>query len=323
MDNQKLIEKQKWFVNLRLGMFIHFNSATFQFNDSDIIDWEYDSENGGEPRRYPFDPKDFNPENLDCSQWAEAASLLGAKFAALTAKHHEGFCLWPTATTEYCVRNAKIKTDVVGEYFKAFRAKGILPGLYFSMLDLTRGIGRKGCTGDDVEYTKNQLTELLTCYGEIPFIIIDGWQAFWGGPPYSDMPYEEIDSHIKSIQPDCMLLNISCENNLDHTEVVFYENAAGQDVEDSFVGPGAGCNKLTDTWFWRKTDPAAELKSARWAVDKIEEMNSRNVTFILNLSPSPSGRADDNLMQRFAEIGRLYRRPADLKHIPDGWIKRN
>lgn len=321
MDNLRLIEKQKWFVNLRLGMFIHYNSATYQFNDSEIIDWEYDHENGDEPRRYPFDPKDFNPTNLDCSQWAEAASRLGAKFVALTAKHHEGFCLWPTATTEHCVRNATAKIDVVGEYFKAFSEKGIIAGLYFSMLDLTRGISRKGCTKADVEYTKAQLTELLTNYGEIPFIIFDGWQAFWGGPSYEAMPYEEIDAHIKSIQPECMVMNIGCDD-INHTEVVFYENAAGQDIGNSFVGPGASCNKLTKTWFWRKTDPTDELKSAKWALDKIEEANKKNVTFLLNLTPNTTGRADENLVERLAEIGRLYRRPADLTEIPEGWLKR-
>ncbi len=322
MNRQELIEKQKWFVNLRFGMFIHFNSATFQFNSGDTMDWEYDHENNGDERRFPFNPAGWNPKKLDCSQWAKAAKAMGAKFSALTVKHHEGFCIWPTATTEHCIRNSKSKTDVVREYLNTFRSEGIIAGLYFSMLDLTHQINRKKCTIEDVDFTKRQLTELLTNYGEIPFIIIDGWQAHWGGPSYENMPYEEIDEHIKSIQPDCTLLNISCENNLKHTEVVFYENAAGQEVEDSFVGPGASCNILNNCWFWRETDPRMDLKSAQWAVDKIKDMNDHNVTFLLNSSPNTMGLIDANFMQRYEEIGKLYKRPEDLKNIPEGWIKR-
>ena len=72
-----LIENQKNFINLRLGTFIHFNSATFQFYNSDIIDWEYDHENFGKPRLYPFDEKDWNPVALDCKQWAKTAKSAG------------------------------------------------------------------------------------------------------------------------------------------------------------------------------------------------------------------------------------------------------
>jgi alpha-L-fucosidase len=322
MNQQELIQRQKWFVNLRLGMFIHFNSATFQFNTGDLIDWENDHENAGHPRKFPFNPEDWNPGKLDCKQWAKAAKSLGAKFGALTVKHHEGFCLWPTETTCHCIKNSKNKTDVVKEYVEAFRSEGISPGIYFSMLDLTHQIGRNKCTREDVEYTKNQLTELLTNYGEIPFIIIDGWQAYWGGPNYKSMPYEEIDEHIKSIQPNCMLLNISCENNLNHTEIVFYENAAGQEVENGFVGPGASCNILTDCWFWRSTDPKMSLKSAEWAINKIMSCNAQNVTFILNASPNTMGLIDDNLLKRYEEIGKLYVMPEDIKVIPSGWVKR-
>jgi Alpha-L-fucosidase len=323
MNQKQLIDKQKWFVNLRFGMFIHFNSATFQFNTGEMCDWEYGHENGGEPRRFPFNPTLWNPDKLDCAQWAKAAKLMGAKFAALTVKHHEGFCLWPTQTTEHCIRNGTNKTDVVRQYLDAFRAEGIIAGIYFSMLDLTHGIGRNKCTREDVEYTKQQFTELLTGYGEIPFIIIDGWQAYWGGPSYANMPYEEMDAHIKSIQPECMLMNISCEDNLDHTEIVFYENAAGQEVENKFVGPGASCNILNNCWFWRATDPEMNLKSAEWAVDKINDMNSHNVTFLLNSSPNTSGLIDANFMARYEEIGKLYKRPAELTEIPDGWVKRS
>ena len=317
-----LVSLQKDFVNMRLGMFIHFNSATYQFNRGEIVDWEYGHENDGLPRQYPFDPKDFNPVKLDCRQWARAAKAMGARFSALTAKHHEGFDLWPRRYTGHCVKPSPVKTDVVRESLDAFRAEGIKAGLYFSFLDLTHQINRKKCTPADKELIKNQLTELLTGYGEIPFLIIDGWNAPWGGPSYENLPFEEVDGWVKEMQPNCLLMNIGGFDGLAHTDIAFYENAAGQEVDAGFEGPGASCNILTDQWFWRADDPEKELKSADWALSLIEEMNRKNVSFILNASPNTDGRIDENLMARYEEIGRKVTFPAPVDELPKGWLYR-
>ena len=213
---------QKKFINLRFGTFIHFNSATFQFhNNPDIIDWEYDHENGDLPRQFPFDEKDFNPTAPEyCKQWAKIAKSAGCQFAALTSKHHEGFDLWPSDYTDHCVRNATNKTDVVAAYLDAFRSEGIVAGLYFSVLDLTAQTGHRSCTAAQKEKIFGQVTELLTRYGEIPFLIVDGWNAPWGGPSYEMLPFEELDHLVKSLQPDCMLMNIGCQDGLSGTDVV-------------------------------------------------------------------------------------------------------
>lgn len=175
--SKNLTGLQREFINLRLGSFIQFNSATFQFNTGDIEDCEYMHENGNEPRLHPFDEKDWNPTNLDCDQLAAVAKAAGFRYTFYTTKHHEGFCKWPTKYTEHCVRNAANKTDVVAEYLRAFRAAGIKAGLYFSILDITSGVGRCGCTPEQKEMIMGELTELLTNYGEIPFFVVDGWNA--------------------------------------------------------------------------------------------------------------------------------------------------
>ena len=323
MMQEKLIEQQKHFINLRLGTFIHFNSATFQFNHGPVEDWEYGCETFGEPRKYPFSPKDWNPAALDCKSWAKAAKAAGCRFAALTTKHHEGFALWPSAYTEHCVKNGAVKTDVVAEYLKAFRAEGIEAGLYFSILDLTHGIGKRSCTEEQKNFIKDQLRELLTRYGEIPFLITDGWNASgWGGPTYDMLSFDEINRFVKSLQPDCMLMNIGCSDGVNGTDVVFYENSAGQEADSSFCGPGVSCNKLTKTWFWREDDPNAELTSAQWAVQKAQDYFPMNINFMLNLSPNTEGRLDQNLVNRFEEIGRQIKFPAPLASIPQGWQMR-
>lgn len=313
---------QKNFINLRFGTFIHFNSATAQFHASEIIDWEYDHENGSQPRKYPFSPADWNPQALDCAQWAAIAKSAGCRFAALTTKHHEGFALWPTEYSEHSVKNAGRKTDVVAEYLAAFRQAGIVAGLYFSILDLTAGIGRRSCTPEQKKLIKGQITELLTRYGQIPFLIVDGWNAPWGGPSYEDLPFEELDALVKSLQPGCLLMNIGCSQGLSGTDVVFFENAAGQEVEGAFAGPGVSCNKLTGTWFWRDEDPTTPTAKPDWALEKMAEYFPMNCNFVLNLSPNPQGRVDNNLAEAFAVIGAGLRLPVPLEELPQGWLKR-
>lgn len=320
---KSLTELQMEFVNMRFGMFIHFNSATFQFSaNPDVIDWEYDHENGGMPRRFPFDPQSWNPVRLDCAQWAGAGKAAGVEFAALTAKHHEGFCIWPTEYTEHCVRNSPVKTDVVREYLEAFRLQGIRAGLYFSILDLTQGINRRGCSAENKAYIRGQLTELLTNYGDIPFLITDGWNAPWGGPSYEDLPFEEVDGWVKELQPECLLMNIGSLDGLKHSDIVFHETSAGQQFEKGFAGPGASCQKMTEGWFWREGDDRKALKPAEWVLDWIRRSNACNTSFVLNSSPNTYGLLDDNMMERYRQIGALYQKAEPLKELPEGWAVR-
>ena len=319
---EHLQQLQLNFVNLRLGTFIHFNSAAVQFCGGEVVDWEYDCENGAQPRKFPFSPEDWDPDSLDCKQWAAIAKSAGCRFAALTAKHHEGFALWPTAWSAHCVRNAAHTTDVVAAYLSAFREAGIAAGLYFSILDLTEGIGRRSCTGRQKEYIKGQITELLTNYGEIPFLITDGWGAPWGGPGYDVLPFRELDELVKGLQPDCLLMNIGCSGSLEGTDVLFFENAAGQSADRSFSGPGIACNKLTDSWFWRTDDGEKAPKTAQWVQAKLEEYTPMNCAFMLNLSPDRRGRVEQNLAAAFAEIGRSVQLPAPLRELPEGWLRR-
>ena len=317
-------QNQLNFINLRFGTFIHFNSASVQFHASpDVIDWEYDVENGGKPRSYPFDPADWNPTALDTDVWASMAKAAGCRFAALTTKHHEGFALWHTKAGKHSVAYATDKRDVVAMYLESFRKVGITAGLYFSILDLTRGIQRGKPFGDaEYAFIEEQVTELLTNYGEIPFLMVDGWNAPWGGPSYRDLPFEKLDGLVKSLQPNCLLLNIGCSDSLRGTDIVFYENAAGQEADKSFSGPGVSCNKLTDTWFHRDEDRGTAPKPAAWVKKKADGYFPSNINFMLNISPDETGKVDEGLIKEFEEIGKLLTLPAPLTSLPDGWMTR-
>jgi len=113
------------FLNLRFGMFVHFNMGTFH------------GEQWAEPGK---DPKSFSPSNLDCSQWAKAAKSAKMQYAVLTTKHHDGFCLWDSNVTKYDVASSNYESDVVRDFVDAFRDEGIKVGLYFSVWDRQHGI---------------------------------------------------------------------------------------------------------------------------------------------------------------------------------------
>jgi Alpha-L-fucosidase len=162
-----LYAAQKAMVDRRFGMFIHFNMATY--HDMEWVD----------PGQ---DPASFNPVDLDCGQWADAAAAAGMTFAVLTAKHHDGFCLWPSAYTDYGVKSSSYRHDIVRQFVDAFRARGITPCLYFSIWDRTQGVAAGAVTPDAMRFVQGQLTELLTHYGHIPMLMTDGWS--WScGPP--------------------------------------------------------------------------------------------------------------------------------------------
>ena len=128
-----LIELQKNFINKRFGTFIHFNSASVQFQTGPVIDWEYGCENDGTPRRFPFLPLDWNPDQLDCAQWAKIAKSAGCRFAALTAKHHEGFAMYHSICSAYNVVDATPwGRDILKELQLACERHGMRLGLYYS-----------------------------------------------------------------------------------------------------------------------------------------------------------------------------------------------
>ncbi len=167
---KSLHELQQEFVDLRFGMFIHFNMPTF-FNE----DWP-------DP---DADPALFNPAKMDCGQWARAAKSAHMTYGCLTTKHHSGFCIWDTKTTDYNVMQSPFRRDVVKEYAEAFRAEGLKVMLYYSILDTHARLRPHCIRPDHITLIKEQLRELLTNYGEITALIIDGWDAPWRHWPKS------------------------------------------------------------------------------------------------------------------------------------------
>jgi alpha-L-fucosidase len=307
------VELLQDFYDLRFGMFFHFNSSTYEFAKIGG-DW------AGEQRESTFNPRSWDPSQMNCNDWAKAAKSAGMTFAVLTTKHHDGFDLWDSAYTDYDVGSATNKTDIVKEFTDACREEGIAPALYFSMLDIKHKITSSDCNATDIEFIKAQITELLTNYGEIPFIIFDAWNAYWGGPNYDLLPYDEIVNLVHTLQPNCLVINISCEANNVHSEVAMFESAAGQSVPEWFSNVNISCNTVSKHWFWCDSYTTDTFKSVDWVLNQnVNPFTESDTVFILNVAPNQKGVIIDKYKKLLAEIGNGYEKPADSVEFPEEW----
>ena len=305
--------------------FVHFSPNTFT-----NLEWGLGNE----------DPSIFNPVKLDCEQWAKAVKSAGMTGLVLTAKHHDGFCLWQSEYTEHCMKNSPYKNgkgDIVAEAAAACKKYGLKFGFYLSPWDRN-----SKCYGTDEynTYYKNQLTELLTNYGEIFHVWFDG--ASGEGPDGKKQVY---DFHgffelIKKYQPEATIFHDKgmvrwCGNEAGqaaHAQwaVVPKELCIYSDVQTD-EGPFAGNLDYmynSDTNIGDMSNiiyskglvfaPAETDMSIRpgWFYHKIEEPHSLerlfntylctvggNTTFNLNIPPTPEGLFDEKDVQRLQELG--------------------
>ena len=206
--------------------FLHFGMNTFTGNE-----WGDGKES----------PELFNPSELDCEQWVKALKDGGFKMALITAKHHDGFCLWPTATTEYSVKNSPWKDgkgDVVRELRDACEKYGMKFGVYLSPWDRNAE-----CYGDSPAYNKffiEQLSELLSNYGEVHEVWFDG--ANGEGPNGKKQEYDwtAILAKIRELQPKAVTAIMG-----DDVRWVGNEGGMGRDTEWSAtaMAPGSYTHK--------------------------------------------------------------------------------
>lgn len=172
---------QRNWMELRFGMFIHFG-----INTCYDVEWSDGS----------LDPKAFNPDRLDTGKWCRTARDAGMKYIVLTAKHHDGFCLWPSKYTAYSVTASPWKGDLVAEVVNSALRYGLKVGLYYSLWDRNQKLHDTD-EGGYVEWMKLQLNELLTSYGEITQLWFDG---FWKKQNHGWTKKEELNGEAEFLE---------------------------------------------------------------------------------------------------------------------------
>jgi alpha-L-fucosidase len=259
----------------------------------------------------------FAPTGLDIDNWLDAAVSADMKYATLTTKHHSGFALWPTAhhvganppysvaETEWYVNNGQI--DIVGQFVTKCRARNINPCFYFSMWDLTYE-ARAGTdeTTDAVGYLamiETQLEELLTNYGAITAIWLDGWWHLG----YDEIPYATIRDFIHTLQPTCLVINNGHSFPSGVSQIDVYETPT---ADGSIPAGNTRYAEEADTiipgsWGWQEslTYSDATLVPATTILAAIANANNNYGTYLLNVPPTSAGVLPPAVVTRLAELG--------------------
>ena len=269
-------------------------------------------------------PAIFNPTQLDVRQWVKTCKDAGMKMIILTAKHHDGFCLWPTQFTEHSVKNSPYKDgrgDIVGELAAACREAGLKLGLYLSPWD--RHEPTYGDTASYNEFYKSQLREILSNYGEISEVWFDGAK----GPDAKDMEYDwqGYYSLIRELQPNAVIAICGPD-----VRWVGNESGVARETEWSVVNRGisnaqrnnlGGPEALGDgsslAWHPAETDVSirpgwfyhASQDDQVKSVEKLLEIYftsvGRNSVLLLNLPPDQRGLIHENDVQRLRELRKV------------------
>jgi len=274
----------------------------------------------------------FTPDEFDPETWADVAARAGMKYAVLTAKHHDGLCLYDSALTDYTTMHNGFGRDVVAEFLSAFRARGIKVGLYYSLLDWHHPDypaygdmfhpqrddpawqGHQPQFDRYLTYMHSQVEELCTNYGQLDLLWFDfsydqmrseSWRA------------EELVSMVRRLQPDVLIDNrletsadgfgsivtptpsawsgdfVSPEQLIPSEGIV---NHAGDPV------PWEACVTLNNHWGYVPDDQ--DYKSARMIVRKLVETVSKGGNLLLNVGPDPRGVVPAGSVVVLEEVGR-------------------
>ena len=324
--------------DMEMYAFIHYSMNTYTDEE-----WGFGNE----------DLKLFNPSDLDCRQWARVCKQAGMRGIIFTAKHHCGFCMWPSAYTEYSVKNTPWKNgkgDVVRELADACREEGLEFAVYLSPWDRNHPeYGRP----EYVTYFRNQLRELLTNYGEIFEVWFDGangGDGWYGGAnetrkidrtTYYQWP--ETYKMIRRLQPKCLIWNDGSDRgdlrwvgteagNVGETnwsllnkdgEVTWPMLHYGLEDGDSWV-PGETNTSIRPGWFYHETENE-HVKSLSKLMDTYYKSVGRNSTLLLNFPIAPNGRIHPNDSLRGIAFKRMidevFRNPLPLSLHGEGVTK--
>jgi alpha-L-fucosidase len=314
-EEQTSASDTSWFDQAGLGVFLHWGHASTQGWE---LSWQLTGGVAGQfPARAPVGCEEyfansatFAPAHFDPRQWAREIRAAGARYIVLTAKHHDGFAMYETERSDYSSVTAPFGRDVVAEVLAAARAAGLRVGLYFSIIDwhhedyprYTDATVRKPYVVGDYpraddqawaryrEFMIGQLTELLTGYGELDMVWLDGEFEHTA----AEWDFGAIRALIRHWQPACMV-NDCC--------VGFGDFASLEQQLEEVVPSGRRelCLTMNDSWGHVAGD--TRWKSARDLVQLLVEARTSGANLLLNVGPRGDGTFPPEASERLAAIG--------------------
>ena len=291
----------KAFMDRRFGMFIHWGPVTLRGTE---IGWSRGEQVATED--YDNLYKEFNPVLFNADAWVKASKDAGMKYLTITAKHHDGFCLWPTAASDYSIMHGPFKRDIVGELAKACKKQEISFCIYCTVLDWhdpDYPIHRMGkdTIGDMPKFVKRmkaELKELIQRY-DPDMLWFDGyWETPW------TVEYgNEIYQYIKSLDASIVV------NNRLGKE--FSSLSAAGAVGD-FLTPEQqigklnmqeaweSCMTIAEQWAWKPND---KMKTSKQCIQTLVKVAGGNGNLLFNVGPMPDGRIEKRQVDRLKEMG--------------------
>ena len=259
----------------------------------------------------------FNPVKFNPDKWATAAGAAGMKYVVFTTKHHDGFCMFDTKQTDYkitdpgCPFHTNPRANVAKEIFEAFRKQGMWAGAYFSKPDWhsndywaeewatpNRNVNydinkypdrwKKFCT-----YTYNQIEELMSQYGRIDILWLDGG---WVSPANNqDINMPAIAQMARKYQPGLIVVDREVPGKYEN-----YRTPEQQIPAEPLDYPWETCMTMATSWSYVKGDT---YKPAYQLIHMLIDIVAKGGNFLLNIGPSPEGEFDDTAYSRLKEIG--------------------
>ncbi len=294
------------FRDLGFGMFIHWGVDTAT---GPTISHSLAGASKEYAERYFTElPGYFAPERFDPAAWARLAKLAGMRYVVFTTKHHSGFCMFRTRSTDFNVMNTPFGRDLTAEVVKAFRAEGIAVGFYFSPDDfhwLYRNGKRIDRNRDEVypannpglmELDRAQVRELFTNYGPVDYFFIDG-------------PPEGLRELAWDLQPQTVVTRGAIATP--------EQNIPGAAPE----GAWESCITMGNSWQYRPVNES--YKSARELIEMLVETRAKGGNLLLNVGPMPTGELPREQSDRLREIGLWMMANRDAIHGVRPWVITN
>ncbi len=294
----------QWFPEAGLGLFMHWgihSVAGLQPSWAMIRNYPYAFSTEYPPERYFKLADEFNPSAYDPERWLSAAAEAGCRYAVLTTKHHDGYTLWPSATGPFGVQSHLGGRDLIAPFVQACRNQGLRVGLYFSfadwkhplfpVLDVDFDRKKRGqfppITPEEdarrfdefLHFTKAQLAELLTGYGQVDLLWFDG--VGWRDRKREEMRGEEVIPWLRSMMPGVVINNR-------WGRIGDYATPEGKFPEERPEGWWESCYCTNPIGHWGYT-PDEPFPETKWIYDMMKKCNAWGGNFLPNIGPAPDG----------------------------------